>query len=324
MHKLSRRQFLKSIGAGAALAALPAHLVFARQELPPNGFLVSEVEGILRRAFSGLNMTLDFRMIDLYLQEHFAIQINADRLMPTASCFKAFLALYYFLFTPQDAWEAGEGSALYSTIVFSNNVQTGRVLMDVADRVEGFGNAIQKFNDFLIYTLGMEHGLHTWQWPNSPTRGIRDPRFTPDDRRSVNVRGVASLVDNVTTAADLIRGWRCILTSVPADLYTEYPQFPAACAAARDLLSIRADNYDSPIERVYPDGYTGKDGILPADTLPDVGRVVNDAGIIYTAHGAYLLSCLSAGESEVVVINVLRQVVEQIGVYETFLEENQF
>src|SRR5690606_12123466 len=131
--------------------------------------------------------------------------------------------LYYFLFTPQDAWEAGEGSALYSTIVFSNNVQTGRVLMDVADRVEGFGNAIQKFNDFLIYTLGMEHGLHTWQWPNSPTRGIRDPRFPPDDRRSVNVRGVASLVDNVTTAADLIRGWRCILTSVPADLYTEYP-----------------------------------------------------------------------------------------------------
>lgn len=328
MPSISRRTFLKMFGLSAAAWTLPqlpqlsSPQMRPHTDLPPNGFLVSEFEGTLRRTFSDVNMTLDFRMIDLTVQEHFAVQINAEKLMPTASCFKAFVALYYFVHTPQDAWDAGEGSALYSTIVFSNNVQTGRVLVDVAARIEGFGNALQKFNDFLIYTLGMQQGLHTWGYPNSATVGLRDPRFAPSETRQVDVRGILSRVDNVTTAADLVRGWRCILTSTPADVYTDYPQFPAACSATRDLLSIRADDYQAPVERVYPEGgYTGKDGILPSDTLPDVGRVVNDAGIIYSPHGAYLLGFLSAGESEVVAIDVLRLVVEQIGVYETFLEE---
>ncbi len=324
--RLSRREFLKTLAGGLFGTGFAHNLVAPRtaaaQSIPPNGFVVSAMEGALRRAFGDYSMALDLRMLDFQVQEHFALQLNAERLLPTASCFKAFLVLYYFMNTPPEAWDAAEGSTIYSVGVYSNNRLTGTLLQDVGQRISGYGNALEKFNDFLIYTLAMQQGLHTWAWEGSPTVGIRDPRFAPSETRFVEVRGARSLVDNVTTAADLARGWRVILTSISPDPYVEYPQLPAAAAATRDLLSIRADDYESPIERVYTGAYTGKDGILPADTLPDVGRVVNDAGIIYTAHGAYTIAFLSAGESEVIAIDVLRQVVEQIGVYEEFLNEN--
>lgn len=301
---INRRQFLSLCGAALALLPrLPVRAFDWEYETPAS----ADMRRYLESVFAGRNMALDFRCVSAGYDELFRIQINAFSLMPVASCFKAFLALYYFVNVPPDEWDAGEYSPLYQTIVNSDNLLTGVVLADVAGRVPGRKNAIEKFNDFLTLTVGMANGLHTWNWPDSPTVGLSDPRFAPSASRLVRLRDQTHQVDNAFTAADLARGYDFLLRG---QHFTRSAELRAAMQAAWALLSIPAREYRSPIERVFPDGYTGKDGILPSADI-STGRVVNDAGALAIGDRHYLIAFMSAGESESTALYVLQEVVAQ-------------
>ncbi len=304
---LNRRKFLKLL-AMAVSPVLPFSGDWER-ETP----LVASIREYLESVFAGLNMALDFRRINGQQDEEFRIQLNAFSLYPVASCFKAFLALDYFLHTPQSEWASDQNSTVYRTIVFSDNTLTGVLLDEVAQRIPGRQNAIEKFNDFLHTTVGVTSGLHTWNWPDTPVAGLSDARFAPSETRQVIVDGQLYLVDNVFTVADLARGYDFL---VRGQYFAPSPTLHDAIAATIALLSIPAQEYQSPIERAYPAGYMGKDGILPARDVA-TGRVVNDAGVITVDDSAYIIAFLSAGESESTAITVLREVVGQIERYET-------
>lgn len=310
---LTRRRFLSLAAGLIGAAALPIRAQDWADESP----LIESIRSDLQTYIGGLNMALDFRCIDRDLRECFRIQINADNLMPVASCFKAFAVLYYYLNTQPESWQDDENSALYRMTVYSDNGATGVVLADVAGRVPGDGNAIIKFNDFLRGTMGLRNGLHTWNHTGSPTVGMSDLRFAPSavNGRVVRMRGQEHQVDNVFTAADLARGhdyiWR-------GEFFTQSETFRRAAQATKALLSIPATRigYVSPIERVYPRGYMGKDGILPSDMIA-TGRVVNDAGVLSAGDDHFIISFMSAGESESTALAVLAEVVRQMGIYET-------
>ncbi len=308
---MNRRRFLRYMGAAAlgVWGAGRAHAYDWYTETP----LVASMRRELEAVFSGLSMTLDFRCINNHQDEEFRIQINVNQLYPVASCFKAFVVLYYFLSMPPEEWDASEYTPLYRMTVFSDNGATGVVLDNVSRRVSGSENAIEKFNNFLLNTVGIENGLHTWKWEGSPTVGLSDPRFAPSFQRVVRVRGIDYQVDNVFTAADLARGYDFITRG---EFFTQSPEFREAVRATKALLSISAGEvYRSPIERVYPGGYMGKDGILPSTDVA-VGRVVDDAGVIKVGENSYLIAFMSAGDSESTAINVLRSVVQEIDNYE--------
>jgi hypothetical protein len=300
----SRRKLLQLLSIGAVYPLLGDW----DHETP----IVTTIREYLESVIGSLSMALDFRAINHQQDEEFRIQINAFGLMPVASCFKAFLVLYYFLNTPQEAWEAGENTTVYSTAVYSNNVQTGVLLDEVGQRVPGRQNAIEKFNDFLHTSIGLTSGLHTWDWPENPLVGVSDPRFVASNTHAVIVDGQLYQVDNAFTAADLARGYDFLTRG---EYFTHITELRDAIQATRTLLSISAADYQSPIERVYPSGYMGKDGILPGRDIA-VGRVVNDAGVISIEDRSYILAFMSAGESESTVIDILREVVNQISVYE--------
>jgi hypothetical protein len=304
MSPIDRRKFLKWLGMILAPVAGDWE-----RETP----LATSIREYLESVFAGLNMALDFRRINGRQDEEFRIQINAFNLYPVASCFKAFLALSYFLHTPQDAWVYDEDSTVYRTIVFSDNTLTGVLLDEVAQRVPGDKNPLEKFNDFLHTRVGMTSGLHTWNWPDTPVVGIRDARFAPTETRQVVVDGQAYPVDNVFAAADLARGYDFL---VRGQHFAHEPVLHDAIRMTNSLLSIQAQEYQSPIERAYPAGYMGKDGILPTSDVA-TGRVVNDAGAITIGDAVYILAFMSAGESESTAIDVLREVVQQIERYQS-------
>ncbi|MBI5666648.1 MAG: hypothetical protein HZC41_01460 [Chloroflexi bacterium] len=310
--KLNRRQFLTLIAGSSSCALLPYPLLQTGDwgtETPAMTAMREYLESVI----GGLNMALDFRCIHNRIDEQFRIQINAFNLMPVASCFKAWAVLYYLLNTPPEVQDTSEFSPLYQMAVNSDNVQTGVVLMDVAERVTGRGNALEKFNNFLTITIGMANGLHSWNWPGSPTAGLTDPRFAPSAERRVYFNGVGYEIDNAFWASDLARGYDFLIRG---ETFTRSPELKTAIQATRALLSIRATNYNSPIERAYPDGfYMGKDGILPSADTP-IGRVVNDAGLITIGDHVYLIAFMSAGESESTALDVLKEVVGQMVSYE--------
>lgn len=266
----------------------------------------------LESVIGGLNMALDFRCIRNNIDEKFRIQINAFHLMPVASCFKAWAVLYYFLHTPADMRDTTEFSPLYQMAVNSSNVDTGIVLFDVAKRVSGRGNAIEKFNDFLTIRIGMANGLHSWNWPDSPTAGLTDPRFAPGGERLVYFAGQGYRIDNAFWAADLARGYDFLIRG---ETFSKSATLKAAIQATRELLSIQANTYRSPIERASKGSYIGKDGILPSSDTP-IGRVVDDAGVIIIGSRTYLISFMSAGESESTALSVLGEVIQQMNEYE--------
>ncbi len=325
-HKMSRRRFLQS--AAAATLALYSGRVRAFQPTPAPDTpdddtfdwyadppLVEEMRANLENFIGTYKMALDFRCFNRRHDELFRIQINAYDLFPVASCFKAMVVLYYFLNVPEDEWEASPVTALYRMAVYSDNVATGVVLDNVSRRVSGPENAIEKFNNFLRLTVGLMNGMHTWNWEGAPTRGLSDPRYAP----SINTGRVVwkgenyYQVDNVFNAADLSRAHDFVTRG---EFFTQSPHFRRAARATKELLSIPADNgYRSPIERVFPEGYTGKDGVLPSDNL-EIGRVVNDAGTLYLGDHTYILVLMAAGESESLVLDTLREVANRIDTYE--------
>lgn len=320
---IGRRQFLQLAGMGMIRGMFDKWLLPSQPDNPndPNFDwysdppIVVDMRAALEEMIGDLKMTLDLRCIDHRQDELFRIQINAYDLFPVASCFKSMLALYYFLNVPEDEWDASPLTPLYRMVVYSDNVATGNVLENIGRRVDGPSNVIEKFNDFLRVRVGLINGLHTWNWEGSVTQGISDPRYAPSvsNGRVVWDEDRFYQVDNVFNAADLSRSYDYL---VRGEYFTQSDSFREAVRATKELLSIRADNgYLSPIERVYPDGYMGKDGILPTSDL-EIGRVVNDAGAITINNHTYIIAFMSAGESEVTAINTLREVINQMNIYE--------
>jgi hypothetical protein len=305
---LNRRRFLEILGAGTIVLPLKLQTGDWGTETPE----VTAMREYLEEVIGGLNMALDFRCFHDNRDEQFRIQINAFNLMPVASCFKAWVVLYYFLNTPANEQDITEFSPVYQMAVNSSNVDTGIVLLDVAERITGRGNAIEKFNDFLTIRIGMANGLHSWNWSDSPTIGLTDPRFAPTAQRLVYFAGQGYPIDNAFTAADLARGYDFL---VRGETFTQSSELKTAIQATRAPLSIRGSNYSSPIERAYNGDYIGKDGILPSADTP-IGRVVDDAGIIIIGDHTYLISFMSAGESESTAVDVLGEVVQQMNNYE--------
>lgn len=307
---INRRQFIRTCLNGAMLTLFP-NLLHADVASPPG-----DTPGLAREIINRIGtreIGLDLRRMDAQGGEVFRVQINADALYPMASCFKAFLVLYYYWYIPRDLWLDAPGTPLHSVAVYSNNVQTGVLLDRVGQRLNYFGNAIQKFNDFGLYTLGLRNGLHSWNYPNTPTENRTDARFAPSESRVVDLRGGPVRIDNVYTAAELADFYARLIQPDP------FPEFPAAReAVARTLrlLSIPAEVYESPFERSFAGGYTGKDGVLPSRDSA-AGRVLNDAGILTIGGATYICAFMSAGESESVSISLLREVAGLLEAYES-------
>ncbi|MDX1991112.1 MAG: hypothetical protein SF029_01900 [bacterium] len=299
MHKFSRRHFLQMTALGVLGHVLP---------FPHNQNTSAADSDPLRQSIADLigdrQIGLDLRRLNPDASEDFRIQINADSLYPVASCFKAFLVLYYLWYTPRDQWQTGEDTPLHSVAVYSNNVQTGYVIDEVGRRLSYYGNTIQKFNDFLLYILNIQNGMYSWDWENTPTAGYADERFAPSSRRFINHRGEAVQMENLFTARDFADFYTRLIQPAP---FPDYPFAQEAVQTTLDLLSIAAESYQSPIERAFPQGYTGKDGVLPASDSA-IGRVINDAGILNVAGTNYVLAFFCAGEGEYLGINLLRQI----------------
>ncbi|MEO0562527.1 MAG: hypothetical protein AAF125_10455, partial [Chloroflexota bacterium] len=187
----------------------------------------------------------------------------------------------------------------------------GQLIREVGG-LQNFGNDLEKYNDFLLYGMKLEHGISSWNWPGNPLVGVIDDRFSAGDERVVQAGGETHAIGNVTTAADTLNGWREMLrrTLATEDAYTNSPYRRQAALHALRVLSIPGiDAYSSPIERVIGRGsYIGKDGILPADAVT-TGRVVNDAGLIPMGDGMMVVSFFSVRESEFSAIEILREIV---------------
>jgi hypothetical protein len=311
--RFTRRSFLKIL----ASAFLIPHL----QEPPtgPNDWdqetdLARSIREHLEGTFAGHEMALDFRRINAQNNQEFHVQIQADKLYPVASCFKAWIALYYYLNTPKDQWNDTLGTSLYSTVVYSNNTEAGTVLVDVAQRADGSGNPIQKFNDFLMKTVGMTNGMHTWDYPGSPTVGFSDERFSPTNNRGMLYKGEYFLVDNLFTVTDMAHGYDVLVRGAS---FARWDAMHQAIVATDSLLSIPASDYQAPLEYVFPQCYMGKDGILPETYLPKgLGRVIDDAGVVTIGDAHYIIAFMSMGEGESVVRDVLGDIAKMVEVYE--------
>lgn len=295
---------------GAAGTMLSGHLTHADPRSPaPRSRLLGER---VLAAIGAQTMALDLRGLDDDNQTTLRLTYNETALLPVASCFKAFVALYYFWNVPQHEWRVDENSPLYRMIVVSDNLLTGQVIADVSPYIVFYGNPLEKFNDFLLYTMGLKNGLYTWKWEGNPIMGYIDNRFAPSAERYTLVGGIQHSVDNLMSAEDLANAYAFMLNP-PGDV----PGAAFAAESALKMLSIPAERYQSPFERAGWTGYTGKDGILQKNDI-STGNVVADAGIIPLGETAnrnerrYILAFMSAGQTEYSAINTLRAISEAL------------
>lgn len=306
---LTRRAFLSAAGAGALLGLLPARA--AAQ--------VNWLQNVVDEQVGSRNIGIDvarFVRDGAQVREVYRVGTNQNALRPSASCLKAWVLLYYYTFTPPDAWDDAPGTDPYNVIVNSHNVATGRLIRDVG-RYQAFGNDIEKFNDFLIYGMRMEHGISAWNWDSNPVEGIIDGRFAAGGTRVVQAKGTTHEIGNVTTAADTLNGYRELYRrsfALDADPYGgDVVLRRQAALRAMRLLSLPSDAaYEAPLERVLGRGvYIGKDGVLPSDSTT-VGRVINDAGMIPMENGVVGLSFFSVAESEFSAVEILRAITRAV------------
>ncbi|MCU0497175.1 MAG: class A beta-lactamase-related serine hydrolase [Anaerolineae bacterium] len=304
---LNRRDLLTGLGAGVILASL---------RLPMRA--QTRLERDLLDIIGDQTIGFDLRQLDDQQQVIMQIQHNADQRYPVASCFKAFVVFYYFWHTPIARWQVDRESAAYRVAVFSDNVQTGFLIRDVGENVDVYGNALQKFNDCLLYDIGMSEGIYTWDWPGNPLIGFADDRFAPSEARVITLRGETHSADNLTTAQDLARGYTFLAQAAdgalppnPLQPKYDFERAQRAAQATLDLLAIPAANYRSPLERAGWMPYIGKDGILPRGDL-SVGNVVNDAGLITQDETRYVIAYLSVGQTEYSAINTLTAMAERM------------
>ncbi len=298
---LSRRRLLSLAG----VALWPGKMPGQGQWL--YGSAVEQMRTALEQAMAGHGMALDLRALDAERKELFRIQINADRLLPVASCFKAFIVPWYYLNVPWGEQDDGPGSELWDSTVFSNNLATARLLTQVAGLLPGGGNPIEKFNDFLL-AIGMQNGMFTWQV--GPTSGLYDLRFRPsaETGRVVSVKDFKYWISNVFTARDLAQGHDFIARG---EQYFSGANLERVLQKSRALLGIPDDGFPSPLERVHAPGYIGKHGVVPAWEMP-AGLVINDAGILDYGRRQYILSFMSVAVSQLTAIGALRQAVHQV------------
>lgn len=296
---ISRRTFLTAL-AGASVALSTGGLTLAAPGRP--SARLTTLSAAIADVIGPLAIGLDIRQINPQTgTEYFRIQVNADQLYPVASCFKTWLALYYLWYTPVETRTYTEGSPVHSTVVYSNNTRTGELIAQVGQQINRYGNALEKFNDFLLFNIGLKNGLYRWGWEGTPVQDLTDNRFLPSLRdRYINIRDDRYLMDNLFTASDLADGYAFLLH--PTD-----EQYDEAAALTLDLCAIPAPDFPAPIERSFDRAYIGKDGVLPADGST-IGRVINDAGIITIGESTYLIGYLCAGEGEWVGINILREI----------------
>jgi hypothetical protein len=331
---MHRREFLKLLGAGAAASTVAGlheiDRVFAanglsttpvRSSLATSGLtkeqMIAQFRQELEDMFAGHEMSLDFRRVNEAGEEDWRFQIHAQELYPVASAFKAFVIMYYFMTVPMDEWYFGNDADVYRVAVFSNNKLTGHVIYDVGEYIEDdTRNCMEKYNDFCMNEIGIEHGLFSWNWPGARSGGYTDQRFFPDESRwPVIGDNLTEQIGNVSTAADLAKGWEYILYAERNPRWESDPVFRAAITNVREILSIPANDYLSPIERVVWSGYTGKDGTLPVGDIR-LGRVINDAGLIRTKTGRYQVSFMSTSENESVTEPALQHIVDIMRRYE--------
>ncbi len=116
--------------------------------------------------------------------------------------------------------------------VHSRNYNTAVVLDQVARNLPGEGNAIEKFNDFLLST-GMKNGIYVWR--TGPTREFHDQRFQPSRSTGCVVRPGERQIPilNVFTASDLANGYDFLLRGDP---YRSGRGVEIALEQARTLL----------------------------------------------------------------------------------------
>lgn len=303
---VSRRQFLQRAFAGMVITALPNFQVD----------MIVRLQSAIEDAVGSRNIGVDvarFVRDGDDIREVYRVGVNQDVLRPTASCFKAWLPLYYYTFMPQADWDDSPGSLPYNVVVNSNNVDTGRLMQQVGE-LQSFGNPLEKFNDFLLYGLRLAHGISSWNWPGNPLVNLLDDRFSSGGERVVRSGGEVHFVGNVTTAADTLNGYRALyqrMVATTTDAYDPSPTRRIGALRTMRLLSLPGDtDYLSPIERVVGRGvYIGKDGILPADAI-STGRVVNDAGLIPMETGMMGISFFSVRESEFSAMQILRTIIE--------------
>jgi hypothetical protein len=306
VNTITRRHFLRTLGAVAIMGMWPAALIPA-QDIDPEPPVATALRQRIAPLLTGRNMALDLRRINPDHAEAYRIQFNADALYPVASCFKAFGALYYFYVTPQSYWQNGPDSAVYRSVVFSNNPQSGDVLVNAAQWGGSSRNAIERFNTFLRTVVGMaDSGMYRWNYPNSPTQGMTDERYAPSETRNVRVGDATYYLDNLFTAADMARGYDVIVRGTH---FSRNNTMRTAILATQALLRIPAPDYRAPLEYAVSH-YMGKDGVLPAEDVPQgLGRVLADAGAITINNNTYLIAFMCAGESETSVREILIEIV---------------
>jgi hypothetical protein len=306
-HRLSRRDFLRGTGVGAFLWFARSPLVSA----------VDELQSVIADQVGSRNIGVDvarFMRAENRVSEIYRVGVNQDALRPTASCFKTWVLMYYYTFVAPEDWDDSPGTDPYNIVVNSHNTAVGRVLQDVG-KYQSYGNDIEKFNDFLIYGLDLEHGVNEWGWDGNPVQGIYDDRFQPGGERRVRSRGELHAIGNLTTAADTLNGYRSLYQrsfAADADIFGANKRVRRLGALnTLRLLSLPSDdpNYNSPVERAVGRGvYAGKDGVLPeVDTT--AGRVINDAGLIPMSEGMLAVSFFAVSESEFTVVNIIREIV---------------
>lgn len=296
---LSRRNMLSLILASP----------FQRAALSGSPLPVGQVQQMRRSVaelLDGRHIALELRALDGKRDELFRVQFNADMLLPVASCFKAFVVPWYYLTVPREDWNDGPDSALWDMAVHSNNYYTAVVLDRVAGLAPGEGNAIEKFNDFLL-SIGMKNGIYLWRI--GPTRDNRDMRFKPSRAtgRMVRLGDRQIPIFNTFSAGDLATGYDFIARG---ERSSSRPGIGAALQRTRELLAIPEKGVRSPIERAYRPGYIGKQGSIPPQDIP-TGYVFNDAGLIRIGDLQYILAFMSVSEFETRALAALRAIVRQ-------------
>ncbi len=309
---LSRRNLL------ALAMGLPLPPGDTRQGAGVPAHFLAQIQEQLEESLAGRNMALDLRALADGRDELFRIQVNADRLMPVASCFKAFVVPWYYLHVPPHDQEDGPDSAMWDMAVHSGNYFAAVVLDQVAGLVPGEGNALEKFNDFLL-SIGMQNGI--FAWGIGPTLGLYDLRYQPSGStgRLVNIGEREFWIFNVFTASDLAQGYDFIARG---ERYSSGANVAEALRRTRSLLGIPEKRFRSPIERVFAPGYIGKQGVILANEIP-TGFVFNDAGLLDFGPRQYVLAFMSVAERESIALAALREAVWQIGLMEQLLLQEQ-
>ncbi len=323
--RYSRRQALRVGGLATTQAALaatvPVHLPAHTARQQRDEAVVHEIRRVLNDAFRGREMGLYFSYFDKNRVERVLHEIQVNRVYPVASSFKAAVVLYYFMTLPEELWDWGPRTPVYRMAVYSNNGTTGEVIKIVGDYL-GAKNPIAAYNDFVTETLGLRYGLYQWTFAEfyTPTNGFSDMRFAPS-RFDTSITGRAV---NFSTPAELAEIFRFMVKAEDDPRWERDAHFRAAIEASRELLSITAVEYISPLERAiaYTPHYSKDGSLRPID----IGtNVLNDSGIWQMPDGgSYLISFMSTQETEVAVQDALSQVAEAMRMYQRYLHPNYF